>query len=125
HQQRGVSRAGAPVPRASEARARLRARVKSRAGPPREFHTLGTAAPAPRSAIRALSVLTAINLLNYLDRYVVSPLVPALMLVYMLAAPVFGAWGDRGSRTRPIALGVFVWSLATVLSGLARSYPQL
>ena len=104
---------------------------------------MGTAAPASRSAIRALSVLTAINLLNYLDRYVVSPLapdlkeamalsdtqlgwlVPAFMLVYMLAAPVFGAWGDRGSRTRPIALGVFVWSLATVLSGLARSYPQL
>ena len=104
---------------------------------------MGTTAPAPRSAIRALSVLTAINLLNYLDRYVVSPLVPelkgamalsdaqlgwlvpAFMLVYMLAAPVFGAWGDRGSRTRPIALGVFVWSLATVLSGLARSYPQL
>ena len=104
---------------------------------------MGTAAPASRSAIRALSVLTAINLLNYLDRYVVSPLVPdlkgamglsdtqlgwlvpAFMLVYMLAAPVFGAWGDRGSRTRPIALGVFIWSLATVLSGLARSYPQL
>src|SRR5258706_13222660 len=52
-------------------------------------------------------------------------LVPAFMLVYMLAAPVFGAWGDRGSRTRPIALGGFLWSLATVLSGLARSYPQL
>ena len=104
---------------------------------------MSTAAPAPRSAIRALSVLTAINLLNYLDRYVVSPLapdlkramalsdaqlgwlVPAFMLVYMLAAPVFGAWGDRGSRTRPIALGVFIWSLATVLSGLARSYQQL
>ena len=104
---------------------------------------MGTAAPASRSAIRALSVLTAINLLNYLDRYVVSPLVPelkgamalsdtqlgwlvpAFMVVYMLAAPVFGAWGDRGSRTRPIALGVFVWSLATVLSGLARNYPQL
>jgi MFS family permease len=104
---------------------------------------LGTTAPAPHSAVRALSVLTAINLLNYLDRYLVPPLLPelqgamglsytqlgaltpAFMLVYMLAAPVFGAWGDRGSRTRPIALGVFVWSLATALSGLAHSYPQL
>lgn len=93
--------------------------------------------------MRALFVLTAINLLNYLDRYVVPPivpdlegamglsdtqigwLVPAFMLVYMVTAPVFGAWGDRGSRTRPIALGVFLWSLATVLSGFARSYPQL
>ncbi len=104
---------------------------------------MSTAAPAPRSAVRALSVLTAINLLNYLDRYLVPPLVPdlegalhlshqqagwlwpAFMVVYMLTAPVFGAWGDRGSRTRPIAIGVFLWSLATALSGLARSYPQL
>ncbi|HKD54875.1 MAG TPA: MFS transporter [Steroidobacteraceae bacterium] len=98
---------------------------------------------AERSARHALAVLTAINLLNYLDRYVVPPLVPdlkaamslsdaqlgwlvpAFMLVYMVTAPLFGAWGDRGSRTRPIAIGVFVWSLATMLSGLAHSYPQL
>jgi MFS family permease len=91
----------------------------------------------------ALGVLTAINLLNYLDRYLVPPLVPdleramgishaqagwlwpAFMAVYLIAAPIFGAWGDRGSRTRPIAIGVAVWSVATVLSGLARSYPQL
>jgi MFS transporter, Spinster family, sphingosine-1-phosphate transporter len=103
---------------------------------------LNSNAPAPR-ALLALGVLTAINLLNYLDRYVVPPvvpqlkaamalsdtqigwLVPAFMLVYMIAAPIFGAWGDRGSRTRPIALGIFIWSLATVLSGLARTYPQL
>ncbi|HXW73600.1 MAG TPA: MFS transporter [Steroidobacteraceae bacterium] len=97
----------------------------------------------PRAAMRALGVLSAINLLNYLDRYLVPPLVPdleramglshqqagwlwpAFMLVYMLTAPLFGVWGDRGSRTRPIALGVFIWSLATLLSGLARSFPQL
>ncbi|HEY8054240.1 MAG TPA: MFS transporter [Steroidobacteraceae bacterium] len=96
-----------------------------------------------RAAMRALIVLTAINLFNYLDRYVVAPivpdlkgamgltdaqlglLVPAFMLVYMVTAPVFGAWGDRGSRTRPIAIGVFIWSLATMASGLARTYPQL
>jgi MFS transporter, Spinster family, sphingosine-1-phosphate transporter len=100
--------------------------------------------PDARSAVRALSVLTLINLLNYLDRYVVSAIAPDLkaaplglsdhelgwlmssfMLVYMMAAPVFGALGDRGSRTRPIAIGVFLWSFATVLSGLARNYPQL
>jgi len=104
---------------------------------------LAAAAPASRPALIALGALTAINLLNYLDRYLVPPLVPdleramgisheqagwlwpAFMVVYMLAAPVFGAWGDRGSRTRPIALGVGVWSLATVLTGLAHSYPQL
>jgi MFS family permease len=102
-----------------------------------------TAPASQRPALIALGVLTTINLLNYLDRYLVPPLVPeleralgishaqsgwlwpAFMVVYMIAAPVFGAWGDRGSRTRPIAIGVAVWSLATVLSGLARSYPQL
>ncbi|HEX4387545.1 MAG TPA: MFS transporter, partial [Steroidobacteraceae bacterium] len=102
-----------------------------------------TAAPTRRAAYAALAVLTAINLLNYLDRYVVAPLfsdlhaamglsyeqfgllLPAFMVVYMVAAPVFGHWGDRGSRTRPVALGVGIWSVATLLSGLARSFPEL
>jgi MFS transporter, Spinster family, sphingosine-1-phosphate transporter len=97
-----------------------------------------------RSSVIALSVLTCVNLLNYLDRYVVSGIVPdlkapplglsdsqigflttAFMLVYMMAAPIFGALGDRGSRTRPIALGVFLWSIATVVSGFAASYAHL
>jgi MFS transporter, Spinster family, sphingosine-1-phosphate transporter len=99
---------------------------------------------ARRSSILALSVLTLINLLNYLDRYVVSGIVPdlkapplglsdsqigllttAFMLVYMATAPIFGALGDRGSRTRPIAIGVFIWSLATILSGFAANYGHL
>jgi MFS transporter, Spinster family, sphingosine-1-phosphate transporter len=97
-----------------------------------------------RSSVIALSVLTLVNLLNYLDRYVVSGIVPdlmapplglsykqvgflttAFMLVYMVAAPIFGALGDRGSRTRPIALGVFLWSIATIVSGFAASYAHL
>ncbi len=92
----------------------------------------------------ALSVLTLINLLNYLDRYVVSGIVPdlkaaplglsdsqigllttAFMIVYMVVAPVFGVMGDRGSRTRPIAAGIFIWSIATVLSGFAATYAHL
>jgi MFS family permease len=87
-----------------------------------------------RSSLFALSVLTLVNLLNYLDRYLVSGFIPdlkaqpldlsdsqvgflttAFMIVYMLAAPIFGALGDRGSRTRPISIGVFLWSLATLL----------
>lgn len=102
-------------------------------------------APAPplRAAYWALGLLSAINLLNYLDRYVVAPLtsdlksamglsdtqlgwlLPVFILVYMVAAPLFGAWGDRGSRTRPIALGIGIWSIATLLSGLTHSYPHL
>ncbi len=98
-----------------------------------------------RFAGRGLLVLTLINLLNYLDRFVpvggsaadeglghrvhrfpardCSP--PGFLIVYMLAAPAFGYLGDRRSRTRPIAIGVALWSLATVWSGLARSYWEL
>lgn len=104
---------------------------------------LETSSLPARSSL-ALSVLTLINLLNYLDRYVVSGIVPdlkaaplglsdsqigllttAFMLVYMATAPIFGALGDRGSRTRPIAIGVFIWSLATILSGFAANYAHL
>jgi MFS family permease len=99
---------------------------------------------AVRFAGRGLLVLTLINLLNYLDRFVPSALLPQLkssgivstdfelgilapgfLIVYMLAAPAFGYLGDRRSRTRPIAVGVALWSLATLGSGLARSYWQL
>ncbi|MBI5549621.1 MAG: MFS transporter [Deltaproteobacteria bacterium] len=102
-------------------------------------------APAPSSAAtaafrRGLAVLTLVNLFNYLDRFVISSLFeslreafaitdrelgmlgPGFIIVYMLASPVFGALGDRGSRTRLIALGVGVWSLATVLGGFAGSF---
>ena len=89
---------------------------------------------------RALAVLTAINLLNYLDRYVVSALFESLradlwltdarlgflatgfIVVYMLASPIFGALGDRRPRPRLLAVGVGIWSFATVLSGFARGY---
>ena len=72
---------------------------------------------------RALLVLALINLLNYLDRFVVSALAESLkrselaltdtqlgllmtgfVVVYMLASPVFGALGDRGARPRLVAL---------------------
>jgi len=98
----------------------------------------------PGSAIFALSVLTLINLVNYVDRYVVSGIIPdlkaqplglsdsqigllttAFMLVYSITAPVFGALGDRGSRPRPLAIGVFLWSIATILSGFASNYGHL
>lgn len=91
-----------------------------------------------------LVVLTGINLLNYLDRYVIAALGESLrhsplrisdtqfglltsvfILVYLVAAPAFGTLGDRGSRTRLIALGVFLWSCATALGGLAWSVVTL
>lgn len=94
-----------------------------------------------RAARRGLVVLTLVNLLNYVDRFVVSALVESLkrselalsdaqlgslmtgfIVVYMATSPLFGALGDRGPRNRLIALGVFVWSLATALAGFARSF---
>jgi MFS family permease len=98
------------------------------------------------SAGWGLAILTLINLFNYLDRFIVAALfeglkhselapsdrqlgflMSAFLIVYMLAAPVFGALGDRPSRSRPrlIAFGVACWSLATALSGLAGSYLAL
>ena len=93
-----------------------------------------------RTGMLALSILAGINLLNYLDRYVVSAVLPDLkrapmhlsdselgslmsgfLIVYMLTAPLFGRRGDRGSRPKPIAIGVLVWSRSTGRSGLPRS----
>jgi MFS family permease len=89
---------------------------------------------------RALAILTAINLLNYLDRFVVSALFESLradlwltdarlgslgtvfIVVYMLASPVFGVLGDRRARPPLLALGVALWSVAAMLSGAARGY---
>jgi predicted MFS family arabinose efflux permease len=96
-----------------------------------------------RGARYALALLLAVNLLNYVDRqalYAVFPLIKAdlnlsdtslgflgsaFMFCYMLAAPLFGRLGDRGNRARLAAGGLAVWSLATMLSGLAVSYRML
>ena len=96
------------------------------------------------SANAALGILAVINLLSYLDRYIVAAvaeslkqagmgltdanlgtLMSAFVIVYTVVAPVFGALGDRGSRPRLIALGVGIWSFATALSGFAGSYLTL
>ena len=95
---------------------------------------------------RALTVLTLINMFNYLDRYIVPPLfeslrrdpamgrpsdaqlgwlMTAFLIVYMLTSPLFGTLGDRMSRLRLIASGVALWSLATALGGLAGSFAML
>jgi predicted MFS family arabinose efflux permease len=97
---------------------------------------------AARPAV-ALSVLTGINALNYLDRFLVAPLLPliiaelslddrqagslqsAFILVYALVCPVAGWLGDRSPRLRVAALGVALWSLATVGSGLASTFVWL
>jgi MFS family permease len=87
--------------------------------------------------------MVGINFLNYLDRYVGAALVTpiqnefhlndaqvgllatAFLLVYAIAALPFGYWGDRGVRRTVIGVGVTIWSLATLFSGIAANYVQL
>src|SRR5258708_34715227 len=87
--------------------------------------------------------MVGINFLNYMDRYVgaaASPLIQkefhlsdsqvgllgsAFLLVYAVAAVPFGFWADRGVRKTVVAVGVAIWSLATLFTGFARSFPQL
>jgi predicted MFS family arabinose efflux permease len=102
--------------------------------------------PSPavtRAAITAVAVLTAINFFNYIDRFIVTALLPdiqaelslsntaagalgtAFIFVYALTSPLFGWAGDRGRRTRWMGVGVAIWSLATGLAGVARSFGAL
>jgi MFS family permease len=87
-----------------------------------------------------LALLTALNLVNYIDRFLVmavserfgaefglsdkrrAAVVTAFMLGYMLTSPIFGRLGDRMPRKGLIAAGVALWSLATVLSGFAGGF---
>jgi MFS family permease len=86
-----------------------------------------------------LFILTGLNLFNYLDRFVLSAVLPSLqtdlhindgqagrivtafMIGYFVTSPVFGYFGDRGPRKWLIAAGIFIWSLGTVLTGFATS----
>ncbi|MEA2699561.1 MAG: transporter, Spinster family, sphingosine-phosphate transporter, partial [Myxococcales bacterium] len=91
----------------------------------------------------ALGVLTGLNLLNYIDRFIPSAVLPSIIatlhisdsqagslqtlfiLTYSVVSPVAGWLGDRHARFRLAALGVFVWSAATVGSGLAPTFVAL
>ena len=102
----------------------------------------------PRSAAQlALWLLLAINLLNYIDRYILAAvlpqikhdflagdpnqnfkvgwLFPAFLISYMCAAPIFGWLADRFSRWLLIGVSVILWSLASGWSGLAASFAIL
>lgn len=102
------------------------------------------------SAARGLGMLLlllAMNMLNYVDRYVLAAVEPtvqrqmlpdnpnarakmgllstAFMVSYMVAAPLFGWLAERRSRWLLIALGVGLWSLASGASGLAVTFAVL
>src|SRR5215831_12598310 len=90
-----------------------------------------------QSARAALAILTSLNLLNYVDRYLQSGMLSkiagdlhlndsesgllstVLILTYASVSPLAGWLGDRRSRLPIAAVGVLVWSVATFGSGLA------
>jgi MFS family permease len=98
---------------------------------------------SPPGALVALALLTALNLLNYIDRYVlpgVQPLIQkefhlddaqigllttAFFIVYMIAAPLTGWLGDHYRRKPLIIAGALIWSCATLLTATVHSYDQL
>ena len=102
-----------------------------------------TAPPAAQGAVFAVTVLTLMNLLNYLDRWVPAAVkdlfkqdldlsdaetslpFTAFVIVYMLASPIFGGLADRAPRRLLIALGVALWSLATAAAALATGFWSL
>ncbi len=103
--------------------------------------------PAP-GARGALALLLAINMFNYVDRYVLAAVEPAVqkdffkpgdpnaefwmgslatafVFSYLLMAPVFGWLADRMSRWVLVGISVTLWSLATGASGLAAFFGML
>lgn len=91
-------------------------------------------------ALATFLLLLALNLLNYIDRYILpgelslvqnefhatreqmGALTTAMFFVYMLAAPLTGWLGDRFSRKPLIIAGATLWSLATLATAWVHSY---
>ncbi len=96
-----------------------------------------------RAAYYGLAVVTTLNFLNYIDRYILAAvlprvqselgltdfqaglLAPAFLVAYFITSPIFGTLGDRVSRTRLMTLGVSAWSVATAATGLMRNFAQM
>jgi len=96
-----------------------------------------------RQAYWTLSALTAMNLLNYVDRYILAAvlapvrdefhltndeagsLIATFFISYAVFCPVMGWLGDRFTRKYLLAIGVGLWSLATFGSGLARTSGEM
>jgi len=95
-----------------------------------------------------LAILALINFINYVDRQIISPLVPlltapvsagglglsdtqtgllgsAFMVVHSLASIPLGILADHFLRKRLIAIGVTVWSIATSLAAFASTFVAL
>ena len=100
--------------------------------------------PSPRYAWYVVAVLTLANTSAFIDRQILGLLVGPIRrdlgisdtqmgVLYGLAFAVFytllgiplGRAADRGSRRGIIGAGIALWSIMTVLCGVARSYDEL
>ena len=102
-----------------------------------------TRTDSPNYARFVLIFLFFINLLNYIDRLVISGLLEpirrdlglsdaqlgaialAFLIPYSFLPPLVGWIGDRAKRTKLIAMATGLWSLATGAAGLALGFRQL
>ena len=104
---------------------------------------------ASRTGARAsLAILLALNLFNFIDRYVLAAVEPsvratffsptdpnamwwsgtlstAFVVSYMLSAPALGWLADRYPRWAIIGVAAIVWSIATAASGIAATFATL
>jgi len=103
----------------------------------------GAMARAGRYAAYIFWLMFVINFLNYLDRWIFTGLsdtiqrdlhfnefqmgllTSAFLLVYTIVALPLGFLADKIARKTIVGLGVAVWSVATALTGLARSFPLM
>lgn len=104
------------------------------------------ARPVPQTKLyprTALAVLTALNLLNYIDRsvlFAVQDLIKAefhrsdaafgfltsvFFIFYMCAAPFMGPLSVRFSRKKVIVAGGLIWSGATLLTAFTHNFTEL
>src|SRR4051794_13774268 len=91
-----------------------------------------------------LGLLCTVNAFNYLDRQILSILLEpikkdlhlsdtalgfltgiAFALFYTFAGIPIARWADRGVRRTIMAIGLFIWSGMTALTGLAQTFTQL
>src|SRR5437899_4390173 len=95
------------------------------------------------AALFALSVVTILNFLNYIDRFILAAVLPRVkselvltdfqlgllanvfLVTYFVTSPLFGALGDRLSRPRLMSAGVTAWSIATAAAGFTADFVQL
>jgi len=91
----------------------------------------------------ALALLTALNLLNYIDRSVlfavqesikaefhrtdlqIGLLTTVFFIFYMIAAPFMGPLSLRFTRKYVIIAGALIWSVATLLTAITKNFDEL